>query len=186
MALPGERLADGDGQPLFPLLQINVAELPFVPNALEGCKLLVLFMNAETYPFDKAHGQGWRIREYGDLSGLEPIPDSVNRLDVKPFPIRWRRIEDDTPGWEDCGGLVDMSPVNDDPEATDAFFGRFNRYSETKIGGYPCDIQHGVGIDDFVFQVGSEEKAQWSWADSGIAYFFRDRDGEWRWTFQCY
>lgn len=36
------------------------------------------------------------------------------------------------------------------------------------------EIQHGVGIEDFVFQVGSEEKVNWMWADkvrSNFGYF---------------
>ncbi|MCZ6412879.1 DUF1963 domain-containing protein, partial [Cronobacter sakazakii] len=56
-------------------------------------------------------------------------------------------------------------------------------YRGTKDGGYPLQIQHGVGIQDFVFQVGSEEKVNWMWADNGIGYFHKSPEG--LWTFSC-
>jgi hypothetical protein len=59
-------------------------------------------------------------------------------------------------------------------------------HSGTKVGGYPTEIQHSVGLDDFVFQVGSEEKPRWMWADNGIGYFFRDAAGVWRFSCQFY
>ena len=39
---------------------------------------------------------------------------------------------------------------------------------------------------DFVFQIGSEEKAQWQWVDSGVAYFSRGTDGKWKMEVQFY
>lgn len=54
--------------------------------------------------------------------------------------------------------ILDLSAVNDDEPASDSFFEDFSRYRGTKVGGYPAEIQHGVGLEDFVFQVGSEEK----------------------------
>ncbi|HEY6972083.1 MAG TPA: DUF1963 domain-containing protein [Candidatus Angelobacter sp.] len=79
-----------------------------------------------------------------------------------------------------------MSAISSDESATDSFFNEFERYSRTKVGGYPTEIQHGVGLDDYVFQVGSEEKVKWMWADNGIGYFFRSSGGEWRWSCQFY
>ena len=68
----------------------------------------------------------------------------------------------------------------------DSFFEDFNRYRGTKVGGFPTEIQHGVGIEEFVFQVGSEEKVNWMWADNGIGYFHRSSEGEWRFSCQFY
>lgn len=182
VALPHEPTPQHDGQPMLPLLQVNVAELPFVPDALQGVALLVVHLNRDRLPLGKAHGDGWLIREYAATDGLIPLPPSGA---VKPFPIRWSRVDDDAPGWEDAWSLLDLSAVNDDDDANEAFSDDFARYSATKVGGYPYAIQHAVGLDGFVFQIGSEEKAGWMWADNGIGYFFKT-DGVWRWDCQFY
>jgi Domain of unknown function (DUF1963) len=181
---PDEGLPDWEGSPMFPLLQIRISELPFVPEQLKHLAVLVLFHNLHRHPFDLPHGQGWLIREYRTIDNLIPLP-SVDHP-YKAFPIRWSRVDDDAPGWEDAWGLVDLSAINADEEASDFFFYEFERYSGTKIGGYPKEIQHGVGLDDFVFQVGSEAKINWMWADNGIGYFFRSPSGDWRWSCQFY
>lgn len=182
--LAHEALPEFEGAPMFPLLQIRVSELPFVPAQLRGVALLVLFHNQFRHPFDLPHGEGWLIREYASLDGLAALPPGPQR--IKPFPIRWRRVDDDAPGWEGAWECVDLAAVNDDEAATDAFFDDFTRNMGTKAGGYPYEIQHGVGHSDFVFQVGSEEKVGWMWGDNGIAYFFRSADGQWRWDCQFY
>ncbi|KFN46120.1 hypothetical protein P873_14625 [Arenimonas composti TR7-09 = DSM 18010] len=76
--------------------------------------------------------------------------------------------------------------MNEDDEASEAFFSSFSRYGGTKFGGYPTEIQHGVGLENFVFQVASEEKVGWMWADNGRGYFFRSPSGVWNWSCQFY
>lgn len=184
VARPGEGLPRWDGKPMFPLLQIRVDELPFVPQQLAHLSLIVLFHNLHCHPFDLPHGEGWLIREYETLADLAPLP--LLPHPYRPFPIRWTRIDDDSPGWEDAWSLLDLSAVNEDDAASEAFFRDFKVYPATKVAGYPKEIQHGVGLEDFVFQVGSEEKVGWMWADNGIGYFFRSPAGEWRWSCQFY
>ena len=184
VCLPGETLPTYKGRDLFPLLQINVRELPYVPAGLSGIGLLVLFHSRDEHPFGKPHGEGWLIREYVSLEGLIPLPQSAEPDIVRPFPIRWSLVEDDAPGWEDAWSVLDLSAINADDEASSAFFNDFSRYCQTKIGGYPYEIQHGAGLDDYVFQVGSEGKAGWEWVDGGIGYYFKDSSGEWRWDCQ--
>jgi hypothetical protein len=55
---------------MFPLLQIRIDELPVIPEQLKEIALLVLFHNMESHPFDQPHGEGWLIREYATLEGL--------------------------------------------------------------------------------------------------------------------
>ncbi|WP_272539170.1 DUF1963 domain-containing protein [Providencia sp. PROV197] len=181
VALPGEGLPVWKGLPMFPLLQIRMDELPVIPEQLKGIALLVLYHNMESHPFDKPHGEGWLIREYTTLEGLELLP--AIDTPYRAFPIRWLHVNDDAPGWEDAWDIIDLSDVNEDEEASDCFFDDFNRYRRTKVGGYPMEIQHGAGIQDFVFQVGSEEKVNWMWADNGIGYFHKSPEGVW--TFSC-
>ncbi|MCU6684134.1 YwqG family protein [Leclercia sp. H6W5] len=184
VCLPGEGLPVWKGQPMFPLLQIRTDELPVIPEQLKGIALLVLFHNREHHPFDQPHGEGWLIREYATLEGLELLPEL--ETPYRPFPVRWVSVNDDAPGWEDAWDIIDLSEVNDDTQASDSFFDDFNRYGGTKVGGYPMEIQHGVGIEDFVFQVGSEEKVNWMWADNGIGYFHRSAEGIWQFSCQFY
>lgn len=184
VSLAGEGLPVWRGKPMFPLLQIRIDELPVIPEQLENVALLVLFHNMESHPFDQPHGEGWLIREYATLEGLELLPELATPY--RAFPVRWLRVNDDAPGWEDAWDILDLSAVNDDEPASDSFFEDFSRYGGTKVGGYPAEIQHGVGLEDFVFQVGSEEKVNWMWADNGIGYFHKSPDGVWRFSCQFY
>ncbi|MDQ1830368.1 DUF1963 domain-containing protein [Massilia scottii] len=184
VGLPHETLPAFEGTAMFPLLQIRVSELPFVPPQLRDVALLVLFQNLSRHPFDRPHGDGWLIREYASVDGLVLLPEVAHPY--RPFPIHWSRVDDDAPGWEGAWEVVDLTAVNDDEAASDAFFDDFSRHMGTKAGGYPYEIQHGVGHHDFVFQVGSEEKVGWMWGDNGIGYFHRSPDGQWRWECQFY
>ncbi|RDT55788.1 DUF1963 domain-containing protein [Escherichia coli] len=184
VSLAGEGLPVWKGKPMFPLLQIRIDELPVIPEQLKEIALLVLFHNMESYPFDQPHGEGWLIREYATLEGLELLPEVATPY--REFPVRWLSVNDDAPGWEDAWDILDLSAVNDDEPASDSFFEDFNRYGGTKVGGYPTEIQHGVGLQDFVFQVGSKEKVNWMWADNGIGYFHKSPDGVWRFSCQFY
>lgn len=184
VSLAGEGLPVWRGKPMFPLLQIRIDELPVIPEQLENVALLVLFHNMESHPFDQPHGEGWLIREYATLDGLELLPELATPY--RAFPVRWLSVNDDAPGWEDAWDILDLSAVNDDEPASDSFFEDFSRYGGTKVGGYPAEIQHGVGLEDFVFQVGSEEKVNWMWADNGIGYFHKSPDGVRRFSCQFY
>lgn len=186
VGLPDEGLPEWEGRPLFPLLQINVGELPSVPPELAGTALLVVFLDIEEIPFDEPHGQGWCIREYGSLDGLQPLPPYPETNRPRTFPVRWSVGEPEGPDWEDAWDLVDLAPVADFDEATDEFHDRFDNSPRTKVGGYPHGIQHGVGLEGYVFQVGSEEKALWNLVDNGVAHFFKSAEGEWRWACQFY
>ncbi|NIG77741.1 DUF1963 domain-containing protein [Klebsiella sp. Ap-873] len=181
VSLPDEGLPVWKGQPMFPLLQIRIDELPVIPEQLKDVALLVLYHAAGSHPFDKPHGEGLLIREYATLEGLVSLP--ATDTPYHAFPVRWLGINDDAPGWEDAWDIVDLCDVNDDEEAGNRFNDDFNRYRGTKVGGYPMEIQHGAGIKDFIFQVGSEEKVNWMWADNGIGYFHKSPEGIW--TFSC-
>ncbi|NHZ80304.1 DUF1963 domain-containing protein [Massilia sp. CCM 8695] len=184
VGLPHETLPEFEGSAMFPLLQIRVSELPFVPEQLRDVALLVLFQNLSRHPFDLPHGEGWLIREYASVDGLVALPGVAHPC--RPFPIRWTRVDDDAPGWEGAWEIVGLTAVNGGEAASDAFFDDFSRHIGTKVGGYPYEIQHGAGLHDFVFQVGSEEKVGWMWGDNGVGYFYRSSDGQWRWECQFY
>jgi hypothetical protein len=183
VGLEGEVLPQYNGKNMFCLMQIKVNELPYTPPELEGVAFLVVFLNREEYPFHKPHGDGWLIRSYKSLDGLRLLPETKEQKVVKEFPIQWSLVEDDAPGWENAWDIVDMSPINDTEDGSDRFYNEYNRYPETKVGGFPYEIQHGAELEGYVFQIGSEEKANWMWADNGVAYFNINKSGEW--TFDC-
>lgn len=186
VGLPGELLPTYRGREMFPLLQVNLTELPVVPPQLAGLKLFTLFLNREEIPFDQPHGEGWLIREYSETEDLVSLPPAAEPPAVRPFPIQWHLAEDERPGWEDAWEIIDLKAVHEDEEASAYFFEKLKNYPGTKIGGYPTEVQHAVGLEGFVFQVGSEEKPQWMWADNGIGYFFKEPEGQWRFECQFY
>ena len=185
--LENEKLPVYKGKEMFPLLQINISELPFVPKQLQETKLLVVFFNRDEYPFNNPNGEGWLIREYNSLENLIALPKLDLSKILKPFPIKWKLVEDDAPSWATASELVDMSVINKDAEAERFFEEEFNRFYSvsTKVWGYPDEVQHEIdNWQNYVFQIGSEEKATWQWIDRGTAYFFRDTNGEWSWDCQ--
>ncbi len=183
VGLEGEALPRYEGKEMFCLLQVKVSELPHRPRELEGIEFLCVFLNREEIPFDQPHGEGWLIREYRSLDGLEPLPPSDEAPMVKNFPIRWTFHEKDAPGWESAWAFADLTPINESPDGSDRFYEKYNQIPQTKFGGFPFEIQHAANMDGFVFQIGSEEKPQWMWGDQGVAYFNRSETGQW--TFDC-
>ena len=181
----GEVLPQYQGKNMFVLLQVNVTELPYAPESLNDTKLLVVFLNREQIPFNRKHGEGWLIKEYRSLEGLQPLPASNDKEMVRPFPIHWELSESDAPCWETACNIIDMKAINESEVASDLFFEKYTNYSGTKIGGWPTEIQHFVGNEEneFVFQIGSEGKSNWQWLDGGVGYFFKDRNDEW--VFEC-
>ncbi len=187
VGLPGETLPDFQSKSMFPLLQVNVTELPYVPPQLEKTKLFIVFLNRSEIPFGKPNGEGWLIREYDALDSLVPLPPSSEPAFVRPFPIKWNLNTNDPPGWEIAGNLINMSELYKSAAAEELFFKKYQGVPDTKIGGYPYEIQHGnFGENEFVFQIGSEEKPRWMWADNGIGYFLKDMQGNWKFECQFY
>ncbi len=184
--LEGEALPQHKGKDMFCLLQVKVSELPYVPPELESTGFLVVFFNRDEIPFDKPHGEGWLIREYKSFDGLRPLPSSNEPEMVKEFPIKWNLVEDDAPGWENAWEIVNMTPISETEGASDRFFYEYNRYTNTKFGGFPYEIQRGAELEGYVFQIGSEEKPRWMWADNGVAYFNKTKNGEWSFDCQFY
>lgn len=134
VSLADEGLPTWKGKPMFPLLQIRVDELPVIPDQLKGIALLVLFHNLEQHPFDEPHGEGWLIREYATLEGLQLLPE----LDTpyRAFPVQWLSVIDDAPGWEDAWDIIDLSCVNDDEQACDSFLRTLIATGEPRSGDF--------------------------------------------------
>jgi uncharacterized protein YwqG len=189
--LPSEEVPTCDGMPMFPLLQVNCAELPYVPPALEGVALFVVWINQSGMEigFDEM-GDTWLIREYPTLDGLVPVTGVPLPKKMTTVPITWTRSDVEYPDWFDAEDLVDFSghPFTAlDEQTSSMLIDRFTNHEHTKIGGYPSNIQCTMEhVDTFVFQIGSEDAAHWNWCDAGILYFSKTTDGTWELTGQSF
>lgn len=183
-SLPNESIPSYQGEEMFQLLQVKIDELPIFPPELKNTKFLTVFFNNQDYPYEKPSGDGWLIREYDSLDGLQIVKQTD--FQVKDFPIQWSLVADDAPDWENAWELVDLTEVNEDEALSDEFYERYKGYKNTKFGGFPYCIQHGIPLKNYIFQIDSDEKANWWWGDAGTAYFFKDREGNWNWDMQCY
>ncbi|WP_139834269.1 hypothetical protein [Pseudomonas sp. B11(2017)] len=163
----GEDTLFWEGKPMFPLLQIRVDELPFVPVQLRHIAVLVLYMNLQSYPFGQPHGQGWAIREYACAEGLSAVHNVLSP--DHSYPIHWRKAHEGADAFQSqtAGRPCD---------------GAAGHCTGTKVGGYPSEILRTSRLDEFVFQIASESLINWKWAENGVGLFFRSAQGEWRWS----
>ena len=79
-------------------MQLCLADLPFIPKALQNTKVLTVFISSDF--LDDLEGN-FCIREYSTLEDLVE-KDFGNSIEgVKLFPLFPRLIENDFPAWED-------------------------------------------------------------------------------------
>lgn len=62
-----------DGQPMVPVFQINIQELPYIPPALKGFSFLTYFFRATGFEQGSLNGQGWVLRTYTKKDQLVPL-----------------------------------------------------------------------------------------------------------------
>ena len=132
---------------MFPLLQIRIDELPVIPEQLKDVALWCSFTILKAIHLINLMV---KVGSYGNMPPLKGLSycQQQTRL-IAHFRFYGRalmmmrrdgRMRD----------IIDLSDVNGDQEASDRFHDDFKRYRGTKVGGYPMEIQHGVGIEDFV------------------------------------
>jgi hypothetical protein len=193
VALPTEPIPEFRGEKMFPLLQVNCSELPCVPDGLEGVAIFVVWI-AEHFLdalADKLYGDGFLIREYPSLEGLQPVSGISTPKDLKTLPVKWTQVEDDAPDWSDASEFVDLSPlkqIDKRYEWGEPYDEKYHNHERTKIGGYPTVIQDSLSWSEakgtFVLQIAHEDNAHWDWVDSGVAYFLKSESGTWEWDCQ--
>ena len=180
---------DQNGAPMLPLAQFYLPALPYVPQVLDGVKLLAVFISQDLIgKFDEDMDGLWAIREYKNEGELV-IKELANpRSQIKPFPLQPKFAADDTPVWD--GGGLEPNVVHEILELkrsvglyySDVTAG-LEYYNCTKFGGYPSFCQSGVSFGDgfqFVFQVSSDEKAGFNVIDGGSLMFAKNpQSGAW-------
>lgn len=179
------------GEPMVPLCQINCRELPYLPSVLEDVALLTVFISGVELPLDSPNGDGWELRAYPSTEGLVELAAPNVEEVIRPLPVRWELIEDDYPSWDD----IDFELPQ---EVDDNYFDLFENKDGSKVGGWPSLIQGRIfwapwnqhpASPEYVFQIDSEEKANWMWGDSGVGYFGRgtaDASNIWTFDWQCF
>jgi hypothetical protein len=188
LARPGEAWPEGPDGPMIPLCQLNLAEAPFRPPALEDVALVTIFMaGLEEWPDGAPNGEGWRLRAYPSLEGLVEVAAPAGLEGPKPFPVRYERIVD-YPCHDDLPAGADFTDEDHD---------RHPNQSGSKLGGWPSLIQSEIfwapgnehpASPAYVFQIDSEEKAGWAWGDAGAGYFGRGTGAHrdvWTLSWQC-
>lgn len=154
--------------------------------------MLAVFIVPHELPMDAPNGRNWCVRAYPRIADLVPLAHQDTGSVIKPFPMRPRVVKEDFPCWEDVS--IEL------PEGiADNYYDLFENISGLKLGGWPTLVQAEIywapwnehpAVPEYVFQVDSEPKAQWSWRDGGVGYFGRgtaegkedERTCEWR----CY
>jgi hypothetical protein len=172
---------------MVPLLQAVAADTPLWPSGLGEFSVVQLFVDRSTLPLETPaeNGEDWLFRGYRDTSTLVRVPDPAPQL--RPFPIRWRIEQGDSPSWDDLDGLLDHEEHSLLATQMERYFDTFTSVYGTKLGGWPSYIQGAPFVGHrFVLQVASEGKSGWAWGDSGNGYVYRDRSGSHVLHWDCY
>ncbi len=174
-------------QPMFPLVQLCLADLPFIPQALQNTKVLTIFISSDF--LDDSEGN-FCIREYPTLENLVEKDFGGSIEGLKPFPLFPQLMENDFPAW--CSDDSDDIYSNYIPSDLVDIILRMEKdegikYSEDiyekneamhKIGGYP-NYCRGDALEfeagyEFVFQVASDYKAALEIGAGGNIYFAKN------------
>jgi uncharacterized protein YwqG len=181
---------DNNGNLMFPLFQLCLDNIEDIPRILSETKVLTVFI-ADELPMDLTeNGNNWLIREYTKSDELI-IKELTNpKSFIKPFPLASKIIEEDYPVW-DGGGLTsemeDKILELENSGVIDNYYAITQNQYGHKIGGYPSFCQSGVDFGDdyeFVFQIASDEKANFNIVDSGTIFLAKNaKTGKWK--FYC-
>ena len=162
------------------------------PPRLDDIDFVTIFIGADDFPNCDPNGSNWCLRAYPSLDELVALPPTDTGSAIKQLPMRPQLVEEDLPCRED----VD---VELDDDVADNYHDHFKNVEGFKLGGWPTLIQSEIfwapwnkhpAAPEFVFQIDSTEKGNWSWGDNGVGYFGRGtetgHEDEWACEWQCY
>ena len=177
---------DKNGDLMFPLAQFYLPNLPYVHPRISNIKLITVFISADLPDCFEPMGENWVIREYENLDTIKIKKLENPNSFLKAFPLQAELDENDFPLW-DGGGLS----MEDEAEVLrlenegiiEDYFDITEHIYDHKIGGYPSFCQSGIGNSDgfgegfeFVFQISSDEKANFNVIDNGSLMFAKNSD----------
>lgn len=177
---------DKNGDLMYPLFQLCLKDLPFVPKLLKNTKVLTVFIS-KSFSVDDVQkvGDTIIIREYSYDDELI-IKDLKNEESfMKAFALKAEYLKEDYPVW-DCEETYDIQDEIiklEESGVIQSYFDFATTSFEHKIGGYASFRQSGIYFGDdyeFVFQISSDEKANLEFVDDGALYFAKNsKDGTW-------
>ena len=171
---------DVNQQPMFPLMQLCLADLPFIPQALQNTKVLTVFISSDF--LDDLEGN-FCIREYSTLEGLVEKDFGSSIEGVKPFPLFPQLIENDFPAWGDGDDISsDVADIILRIEKEESIEYREDIYEGKeamhKIGGYAnyCRGDHALfkADSEFVLQIATDYKVGLEIGQAGNIYFAKN------------
>lgn len=177
----GEQLPeDYNGEPMVPVMTLFIKDLPYVPEVIKHFELITVFISVTAIEECMLEEGDFCVRTYDSLEALEPCDWQTDY--IKAFPLTPKVIEEDYPTWDS----------DDIPEAMRTIIIELENAGETdyfediagadesfhKIGGYPSYIQSGITWEnyEFIFQITSDDKANFYFGDAGNIYFFYNKD----------
>ena len=178
---------DDDNEEMYPLAQINVEQLPYVPEVLQGTKYLTLFFIDDfkfgegidpIYNSPTENGHGWLIREYTADDKLVVKDFDKNTADQWWFTspsLRALPVMESYPDrFDSCCDNIDFSDEEweiYETETSDGFF-----LGDLQVGGYALSLQ-----DILYFDPGYEFVIQITEFCGGRLYLAKNgRSGEWQ------
>lgn len=187
-----ERGAETYSSNYDPIFTIFLNQLPYVPRELKRYQLITVYMDFNVFNnLNKDNLVSYfKINCYTHLDGLQKINKQSSK--IKPFPLTPLIINNDAPSWEDSDSIAPdienaITRLESD-EGMEYYEDIVEKiYSTHKVGGYPSFTQSGVSFGEdysFVFQISSDEKAQFNIVDSGSFYFFFNQEKQ-DWIVYC-
>ena len=200
-----ERPKDDKGETMYPLAQFYLSNLPYIPEALKKFEYITVFMGENFPEYDEENegvsknGDGWILRTYTKDDVLvknEYLRD--DNICPKAYPLEAKFHAEDYPVW-DGGGLdedleieiCDLEEEFDDEVSYYQDIGNDHTYLH-KFGGYPSYCQPGLGLEvekgyNFVFQISSDDVAQYNVVDSGsLMFFYNENEDKWMMYYDFY
>lgn len=191
---PDEEVPRNDaGEELHPFAQFHLPNLPFNSSALEGVRILTLFVSDPLPEALEPMGNNWLIREYGPDDVLVRKEPAVASSCIKPFPLLAEPVAEDFPLWDGGGVPEDLEGEICKLEKAGEIESYYDVVTHTyahKIGGYPSFCQPGVDLGDdfeFVFQISSDSKINLNVVDCGSLMFWKSKStGTWALYYDFY
>jgi hypothetical protein len=180
------------GRPMQPVAQLNLREAPYVPESLHDVALIAVFFDREATPVDAKNGNGWLLRAYPSLDGLELLKAPAEFERIRGRPARYTLLERDFPDWDDAANLNVPDDLADDWEE------EFGSAEGSKIGGWPTLLQSEIywapnnehfANPEFAFQLARMDKLKTAIPADSFGYFGRGTgpaSGVWTFAWQSY
>ena len=178
---PGETLSlDTQGQPMWPLLQLVLAGLPWVPGCLAGTQALTVFVSRQLPVGTRVapNGQDWLLREYPLGEALVMSELTAVASPLRPFALQAGPLLPDYPVWDDSNVPEELSQEIAALERTDAVEEEWlANYEGHKLGGWPSFCQPSITFDpgfEFVLQIASDIEAKFNVVDAGTLFLAKN------------